>query len=149
MLGHSPQTSMKRSIACLCLCSLVVGCSLLGSNSAERRVRQHFGMSAEEPLDTGSIRRAVERVIPLGTNARGVVAYLTQHGIRNDSSIADGGTGALSQFHWFRGHSEIVVNISYDANQLKVVYWSVNVGLEFDRSQRLTRVTVSDGLTGL
>ena len=122
---------------------------MFGSNSAEKRVRQHFGMSSKEPLDTASIRRAVERVIPIGTEARGVVAYLTQHGIPNDSSIAEGGTGKLSQFHWFQGHSQIVANISYDPNELKWVHWSVNIGFEFDQSQRLVRVSAFDGLTGL
>jgi hypothetical protein len=107
-------------------------------------------MSADAPLDSAAIRRAVERVVPIGSPSDSVAAYLTLHGFVQDSSKVEGGNGALSQFHWFQGRSKLIANVLSDGSDLTAgAHWSVNIGFDFDSSQHLVRVGVYEALTGM
>lgn len=63
------------------LTAMLLGCAALASDSAERRVRRHFGIPFYQPLTQANIQRAVLRVLPLGTSQEAVMVYLETHGL--------------------------------------------------------------------
>jgi hypothetical protein len=111
-----------------------------GENTADERIRAHFGISKAVHLSQSSIREAVLQKIPIGTPELAIRQRLKDIGI---------GSNSLSHYYPIEKNRKATIRVEYDPNTLDVVKKHYGIQLSFDSEMKLNDVMVDIWLTGL
>ncbi len=131
--GLTTTIAYRAAIALLILVGL--GCG----RPADARVRAYFDIPRNSAVDSTTIRNAVLRMLPLGTEESDVAAKLRARGV---------GVESLSSYSAPDSAGHAVVRIEFDPREIAIAKVGFVILLEFDVSRRLKSLEVRPWLTG-